>query len=128
MEQQKVMVTTKKYKSHLLKQLQDPEESAEYLNACLRDDDPRVFLLALQDVVEATDPLKPRSVQRQKKNCISRCCHQKGRKAVGFFRRQLMSDDVHDNAPTDEGADKGYSGRRKLCYKANDPPKKKAED
>lgn len=47
------MVTTRSYKEYLLEQLQDPEEAAEYLNACLQDDDPRVFLLALQDVAEA---------------------------------------------------------------------------
>ena len=33
------MVTTKSYKEHLLKQLSDPEEAAEYLNAALHDVD-----------------------------------------------------------------------------------------
>jgi probable addiction module antidote protein len=41
------------YKEHLLKQLQDPEEAAAYLNAALHDDDPHVFLLALRDIAEA---------------------------------------------------------------------------
>jgi probable addiction module antidote protein len=43
----------KKYKEHLLKSLQDPEEAAAYLDACLEDEDPHVFLLALKDVAEA---------------------------------------------------------------------------
>ncbi len=44
---------TKKYREHLLKSLQDPEEAAAYLNACLEDEDPHVFLLALKDVADA---------------------------------------------------------------------------
>ena len=44
---------TKNYKAHLLKELQDPEEAAAYLDACLEDDDIHVFLLALKDVAEA---------------------------------------------------------------------------
>lgn len=47
------MGKTKQYKEHLLKSLQDPEEAAAYLDACLEDDDPYVFLLALKDVAEA---------------------------------------------------------------------------
>lgn len=47
------MGKTKKYKEHLLKSLEDPREAAAYLDACLEDDDPHVFLLALKDVAEA---------------------------------------------------------------------------
>jgi probable addiction module antidote protein len=47
------MGKTRSYKEHLLKSLQDPEEAAAYLDACLEDDDPRVFLLALKHVAEA---------------------------------------------------------------------------
>jgi len=47
------MGTTKKYKEHLLKLLKDPEEAAAYLDACLEDNDPSLFLLALKDVAEA---------------------------------------------------------------------------
>jgi probable addiction module antidote protein len=35
------------------KQLKDPKEAAEYLNACMSDSE-EVFLLALRDVVEAS--------------------------------------------------------------------------
>jgi len=43
----------KSYRTELLKQLKDPKEAAEYLNACMSDSE-EVFLLALRDVVEAS--------------------------------------------------------------------------
>ena len=47
------MEKAKKYKEHLLKSLEDPKEATAYLDACLEDDDPHIFLLALKDVAEA---------------------------------------------------------------------------
>lgn len=47
------MGKTRKYKEHLLKSLGDPQEAAAYLDACLEDEDPHVFLLALKDVADA---------------------------------------------------------------------------
>lgn len=47
------MGKAKKYREHLLKSLRDPVEAAAYLDACLEDEDPQVFLLALRDVAEA---------------------------------------------------------------------------
>lgn len=47
------MVKVKNYKEHLLKQLQESEEAAAYLNAALQDDDPHAFLLAMRDIAEA---------------------------------------------------------------------------
>lgn len=41
------------YKAFLLEQLQDPERAIGYLNNALADPDPRVFSLALQDVMQA---------------------------------------------------------------------------
>ena len=41
------------YQESLLESLRNPDEAAEYLNACLEDEDARVFLLALRDVAEA---------------------------------------------------------------------------
>ena len=38
---------------HLYKELQKPKEAAAYLNDCLRDEDPAVFLMALRDVIKA---------------------------------------------------------------------------
>lgn len=47
------MGKTKKHKDCLLKSLEDPKEAAAYLDACLDDEDPHVFLLALKDVAQA---------------------------------------------------------------------------
>jgi probable addiction module antidote protein len=41
------------YQDELIKSLKDPEEAVAYLNAALMDEDERVFLLALKDVLEA---------------------------------------------------------------------------
>ena len=49
----KPLVSTESYRESLLESLKDPDEATQYLNACLEDEDPRVFLLALRDVAEA---------------------------------------------------------------------------
>jgi probable addiction module antidote protein len=41
------------YRADLLKSLTRPADAAHYLNACLEDEDARVFLLALRDVADA---------------------------------------------------------------------------
>lgn len=41
------------YQKKLIQDLQDPEEASLYLNEALKDEDPRVFLLALRNVCEA---------------------------------------------------------------------------
>lgn len=41
------------YQEYLIKSLKDPEEAVGYLNACLEDDDIRVFYLALHNVIAA---------------------------------------------------------------------------
>lgn len=43
----------KNYRAELLKQLKDPKEAAQYLNAWMSDSE-KVLLLALRDVVEAS--------------------------------------------------------------------------
>jgi len=47
------MTKARRYEDVLVEDLQDPAEAAEYLNACLEDRDPEVFLLALRDVARA---------------------------------------------------------------------------
>ena len=49
----KRLVSTASHRGNLLKSLQDPGEAIQYLNACLEDGDPRVFLMALRDVAAA---------------------------------------------------------------------------
>jgi probable addiction module antidote protein len=46
-------VKTEPYRDNLLESLRNPDEAAQYLNACLEDEDARVFLLALRDVADA---------------------------------------------------------------------------
>ena len=47
------MSEPRRYQEVLDEDLQDPTEAAGYLNACLEDGDPEVFLLALRDVARA---------------------------------------------------------------------------
>lgn len=47
------MARTRSYKKTLTERLADPKEAAAYLNAALADEDIRVFLVALRDVVDA---------------------------------------------------------------------------
>ena len=44
---------TTNYQEDLIKGLQDPQEALAYLNAALMDEDPRIFLLAIKNVLEA---------------------------------------------------------------------------
>ncbi len=41
------------YYEILMQDLQDPEEAEAYINAALQDEDPRVFLVALKNVLKA---------------------------------------------------------------------------
>lgn len=41
------------YEENLLKALKNPKEALAYLNAALMDEDQRVFLIALKDVMKA---------------------------------------------------------------------------
>lgn len=47
------MRKTKPFHDYLIESLKDPEEAAEYLNAVLEEDDPKLFLAALRDVADA---------------------------------------------------------------------------
>ncbi len=49
----KQAVKTESYREGLLESLRNPEEAAHYLNACLEDEDDRVFLLGLRDVADS---------------------------------------------------------------------------
>ena len=47
------MANSRRYEDVLDEDLKDPVEAAGYLNACLEDKDPELFLLALRDVARA---------------------------------------------------------------------------
>ena len=48
------------YQEKLIRDLQDPEEASLYLNEALKDEDPRVFSLALKHILKAQDMAKAR--------------------------------------------------------------------
>lgn len=48
-----MMAKSRSYQEDLLTSLQDSDEAVEYLNAALEDGEPKVFLLALKDVVDS---------------------------------------------------------------------------
>jgi len=54
------------YQEKLIQDLQDPELAGLYLNEALKDEDPRMFLLALKNVCEAQGE-KMASLARQTK-------------------------------------------------------------
>ena len=43
----------KDYNEYLMTVLRDPKAAMIYLNECLKDSDPKIFLTALKDVAEA---------------------------------------------------------------------------
>jgi len=47
------MSRARRYEDVLDEDLQDPAEALGYLNACLEDGDPEVFLMALRDVARS---------------------------------------------------------------------------
>src|SRR6266853_2447823 len=49
----KATTKTKSYRESLLESVKNPDDAAHYLNACLEEKDPRVFLPALRDVADA---------------------------------------------------------------------------
>jgi DNA-binding phage protein len=53
------MTDPRRYEDVLDEDLKDPAEAVGYLNACLEDQDPEVFLLALRDV--ASTECSPRT-------------------------------------------------------------------
>jgi len=57
------------YEERLIEELKDSKVAKAYLNAALADEDPRVFLLALKDVVQAqckmTDLAKETKLNRE---------------------------------------------------------------
>ncbi len=61
----KPVIKTESWREKLLESLRNPEEAAQYLNACLEDDDPRVFLLALRDVADARGGIRTLSRDAQ---------------------------------------------------------------
>jgi DNA-binding phage protein len=49
----KPTINTESYRESLVESLRNPLEAAQYLRACLEDEDSVVFLMALRDVADA---------------------------------------------------------------------------
>ena len=60
------MTKSIQYQDYLIKTLQDPEEAAGYLNTALKGSDISVFLLALQNVVQAQGGVTHLAKNKQK--------------------------------------------------------------
>ena len=52
------MTRLRRLEEYLDERLQDPARAVGYLNACLEDEEPEVFLLALRDVARARGGLE----------------------------------------------------------------------
>jgi probable addiction module antidote protein len=87
------MERTLDYKELLLKRLRDnPEESVAYLNAALEDEDPKVFLIALRDVVEAHGGMSKISKQSQlNRESLYRMLSEKGNPELASISKLLKS-------------------------------------
>lgn len=80
----KLRVGTEPYRNELLESLKDPEEAAHYLNACLEDDDPKVFLLALRDVADAHGGMRALSGHTElNRESLYRMLSKKGNPSLG---------------------------------------------
>ena len=79
------------YQEKLIRDLQDPEEASLYLNEALKDEDPRMFLLALKNVCEAQGATMT-SLARQTKisrENLYRILSQRGNPKLNNFKSLL---------------------------------------
>ncbi|MGL6341825.1 MAG: DNA-binding protein [Waterburya sp.] len=84
------MTRTRSYKDDLLKALTDSVEAREYLNAALEDENPEIFLLALQDVVEANSIMSELARDNNRENQIlSEIISEKGNPQLNSVRSLL---------------------------------------
>lgn len=78
------------YKMDLLKRLKNPAMAQGYLNATLEDEDKRVFLLALKDVVEARGGMaKIARLTKISREHIYRMLSQKGNPELATLKSLL---------------------------------------
>jgi probable addiction module antidote protein len=88
----KPRVGTEPYRDELLRSLKDPEEAAHYLNACLEDEDPRVFLLALRDVADAHGGMRALSGQTNlNRESLYRMLSKRGNPSLGSLAAVLQA-------------------------------------
>lgn len=79
------------FKEFLLKKLQDPELALAYLNEACADEDPRIFLVALKNVLEAHngDMTAIAAAAQLSRQSLYRILSEKGNPRVGNLRSVL---------------------------------------
>ena len=91
----KTKVKTESYRESLMESLKNPDEAAEYLNACLEDEDARVFLLALRDVADARGGIRALSYgARLNRESLYRMLSKSGNPALDSLSAVLNACDL----------------------------------
>ena len=86
----------KPYRDELLKAIKDPDEAAHYLNACLQDENPKVFLMALRDVAEAHGGMRKLSQRAElNRESLYRMLSGRGNPSLGSLVSVLQELGLH---------------------------------
>ena len=80
------------YHDDLIKALHDPKERAEYINTALEDGNPKVLLMALRHVAEATGGMRALSTRAKlSRETLYRTLSPKGNPELSSLERILRS-------------------------------------
>tara|TARA_R110002124_G_scaffold272884_1_gene442128 strand:+ start:5683 stop:5985 length:303 start_codon:yes stop_codon:yes gene_type:complete len=84
------------YQSYLLESLRDPEEASLYLNEALEEDDIKVFLLALKNIVQANGGVAKLSEQADKsRTSLYKTLSDKGNPYLKNIKELLSALNLH---------------------------------
>ena len=84
------------YQSYLIESLKDPEEASFYLNAALEEDDVKVFLLAIKNVVQANGGVSKLAEQAHKsRTSLYKTLSEKGNPYLKNIRELLSILNLH---------------------------------
>ncbi|MFZ5802038.1 MAG: addiction module antidote protein [Candidatus Omnitrophota bacterium] len=103
------------YRDALLRSLKDPEEAAEYLSASLEAGDPKAFLLALRNVIEAcggmTHIAQASGVHRVS---LYKMLSGRGNPGLGNIMRVLQKAGLHFETVAGKGKKRAFKNKRSL--------------
>lgn len=89
-------VKSAKYQDYLIKSLEDPKEAVSYLNAALEDGEIKVFLIALQNVIQANGGMKRLSEKVHKgRTSLYKSLSEKGNPYLKSTTELLDALDMH---------------------------------
>ncbi len=84
------------YQDYLIKSLEDPKEAVNYLNAALADGEIKVFLMALQNVIQARGGMKRLSEKVHKgRTSLYKSLSEKGNPYLKSTTELLDALDMH---------------------------------